>query len=200
VRLCLRMSDCVVKYSVLASTDSAIIVEVLHTKLLKKHKYVLSFDDFTGEFYYVQNHPEKSWLTLEVAAQSITCRDRRLSATKQRRIAKYARNLVLNSITPSTIQFASRQISAKALRGFAVEGTLSVRGTERPLKMNVIFAVPSVDQLEIEGDFIFRFSEFGIKTPSLFFGMIKIDNQALVQFHMHAARTNKETDEAAASS
>src|ERR1700742_3471500 len=101
------MSDCVVKYSVLASTDSAIIVEVLHTKLLKKQKYVLSFDDFTGELYYVQNHPEKSRLTLEIAAQSITCRDRRLSAAKQRHVAKYVRDLVPNTTTPSTIQFSS---------------------------------------------------------------------------------------------
>jgi polyisoprenoid-binding protein YceI len=193
------MSDCVVKYSILASTDSAIIVEVLHTKLLKKHKYVLSFDDFTGELYYVQNHPEKSRLTLEIAAQSITCRDRRLSAAKQHRVAKYVSDLVLNTATPSTIQFSSRQISAKALRGFAVEGTLTVRGTERPLKMNAIFAAPSVDQLEVEGDFIFQFSEFGIKTPSSLFGMIKTGDQALVQFHLHAAPT-KETDEAAASS
>jgi polyisoprenoid-binding protein YceI len=193
------MSDRVVKYSVLASTDSAIIVEVLHTKLLKKHKYVLSFDDFTGEVYYVQNHPEKSWLTFEVAAQSITCKDRRLSTAKQRRVAKYVKDLVLNTTASSTIQFSSRQISAKALRGFAVEGLLTVRGTERPLKMNAIFAAPSIDQLEVEGDFIFQFSEFGIKIPSSLFGMIRIGDQALVQFHMHAART-KETDEAAASS
>jgi polyisoprenoid-binding protein YceI len=193
------MSDRVVKYSVLASTDSAIIVEVLHTKLLKKQKYVLSFDDFTGEMYYVQNRPEKSRLTLEIAVQSITCRDRRLSATKQRRVAKYVRDLVLSTTAPSTIQFSSRQISAKALRGFAVEGMLTVSGTERPLKMNAIFAAPSIDQLEVEGDFIFQFSQFGIKTPSSLFGMTKIGDQALVQFHMHAART-KETDEAAASS
>jgi polyisoprenoid-binding protein YceI len=188
------MSDCVVKYSILASTDSAILVEVLHTRLVKKHRYALSFDDFTGELYYVQNHPEKSQLTLSIAAHSITCRDRRLSATKQRSIAKYAKDLVL---TPSPIQFCSRQISAKALRGFAVEGTLTIRGTARPLKMNAIFGAPNVDHLEIEGDFIFRFSEFDLTTPSWFFGMTKIDDQALVQFHMHAARTNEQAFEAA---
>jgi polyisoprenoid-binding protein YceI len=191
------MSDCVVKYSLLASTDSAIIVEVLHTKLLRKHKYVLSFDDFTGELYYVQNHPEKSRLTLNIAAHSITCRDRRLSAAKQRYIAKYAKDLVL---TPSPIQFSSLQISAKALRGFAVEGTLTIRDRARPLKMNAIFGAPNVDHLEIEGDFIFRFSEFDLKTPSWFFGLTKIGDQALVQFHMHAARTNNQSFEAPASS
>jgi hypothetical protein len=65
--------------------------------------------------------------------------------------------------------------------------------------MNAIFAAPSADQLEVEGDFIFQFSEFGFKTPSSLFGMSKIEDQALVQFHMHAARA-KETDEAAAAS
>jgi polyisoprenoid-binding protein YceI len=187
------MSDCAVKYSVLPPGNSAIIVEVLQTKLLQKRKYVLSFEDFTNELYYVQNHPERSRLILEIDAQSITCGDRRLSANNQHRVAKYARDFVLNTITPSTIQFSSHQFSAKAVRGFAVEGSLTVRGTAQPLKMNVILMARSVDYLEIEGDFIFRFSEFGIKAPSALFGMIKISDQALVQFHMQATRTTAET-------
>jgi polyisoprenoid-binding protein YceI len=189
--LALRMSG-LVKYGLSPSIDSAIIVEILRTKLLRKHKYVLSFDDFKGELHYIKDHPEKSRFTLEIGAQSITCRDRRLGPNKQRRIAKYAQDFVLNRLTPSTIQFSSAQISAKALRGFAVEGTLTVGRAAKPLKMNVTFAASSED-LEIDGDFIFRFSAFDIKPPSSLLGMMKVGDEALVQFHIQAARTNTGT-------
>lgn len=164
-------------------------MDVLQTKLLRKHKYTLCFDNFSGELYYVQDRPEKSRLTLQIDTKSINCKDRRYSASKQQNLAKRARALVQKATSSSTILLSSAQISAKVLRGFTVEGTLTVGGIARPLKMNAMFAAPTVDGLEIEGDFLFRFSQFDIKVPSSLLGISKLDDQALVQFHFQAVQT-----------
>jgi polyisoprenoid-binding protein YceI len=159
---------------------------------MRKYKYFLSFESFTGEIHYFPNHPENSRLTLNIEAKSISCRNRRLRYNKQRHIAKYLRNLDRDAATHSLIQFSSRQVSVKPLRGLVVEGMLTVRGTACPFNLNTVIVPGSADRLEVEADSMFRLSDFGIKAPSSFFGLAKISDQALAQFRLNATRAVKE--------
>jgi polyisoprenoid-binding protein YceI len=188
MRFALKMADHEILHAISSSDDSAIVAEVHETRLMRKYKYFLAFENFRGELHYVPNHPEKSRLTLDLDARSVSCRDRSLRESKQRRVAEYVREQILNAGTYPAIQFSSYQISAKALRGFAVEGVLTVRGTTRAFKMNAVISPASADRLEIEADSLFRFSEFGAKAPSSLFGMVETSDQVLIHLRLYAAR------------
>jgi polyisoprenoid-binding protein YceI len=187
MRLRLRMPDREILHVISSSTDSIIAAQVLETRLMRKYKYFVFFENFKGDLHYFPNHPERSRLTLDIDATSVRCRDRSIRESKQRWISEYVRDSVLNASAHPGIQFASYQISAKALRGMVVEGVLTVRGTTRVLKMNAVFTPVGADRLEIETDSIFRFSEFGVKPPSSLFGVVETSDQVLMHLHLYAA-------------
>ncbi len=188
MRLRFRMTDHDVVHSISSVTDSMIVAQVLETRLMRKRKYYLCFENFRGELHYFPNHPERSRLTLDIDATSVACRDKSLRGSKQRQVTEYVRESVLDAAAHPAIQFASYQISHKPLRGMVVEGVLTVRGTTRVLKMNAVFTPARTNGLEIEADSIFRFSEFGVKPPSSLFKMVETSDQVLVHLHLYAIR------------
>lgn len=189
MRIAFRMADREILHTISSSNDSTIVAEVVETRLMHKYKHFLSFEKFKGELRYSPGHPENSRLTLDVDARSIVCRNQWLRASKQRRMAEYIRDLALKADAHPTIQFSSYRMSAKALRGYIVEGVLTVRGTTHAFKMNVGFVSTGADRLQIEADAVFRLSEFGIKPPSSLFGMIETKDQVLVHLQMCATST-----------
>lgn len=188
MRMAFRMADREILHVISSSNHSRIVAEVLETRLMRKRKYFLPFDNFKGELHYSPNHPERSRLTLDVDATSVSCRDRSLREVKQGRVTEQVQDSVLNARAHPMIQFSSYQITIKALRGLLIEGALSIRGTTRALKLNAVFTPTSEDGLEIEGDSILRLSEFGIKAPSLLFGMVETSDHVLVHLHLYAVR------------
>jgi polyisoprenoid-binding protein YceI len=173
-------------YTVSSSNDSSVFVEVAERRLFRRYKYFLSFGDFKGELHYSANQPENSRLTLNVDATSIRCPDQRLRPGRRRRIAEFVRDFVLDSARHPLIQFCSHQVSAKALRGFTVEGTLTVCGATRAFKMNAIIVPKRAGSLEVEADSLFQLSDLGIQAPSYFLGIVKTSDQALAQFRLTA--------------
>lgn len=192
MRLRFRMTDRDVLHSISSLTDSMIVAQVLETRLMRKHKYFICFENFKGELHYFPNHPERSRLTLDIDAASVACRDKTLRGSKQRRVAEYVRESVLHSSAHPGIQFSSYQISTKAIRGMIVEGVLTVRGTTRVIKMNAVFTPRKPDRLEIEADSLLRFSEFGVKPPSSLFGLVETSDQVLVHLQLHAMRQTQQ--------
>jgi polyisoprenoid-binding protein YceI len=186
MRLAFRMPDPEVLHVISSSNDSSIVAEVLETRLMRKYKYFLFFEDFKGELQYSPKHPERSRLTLDIDVKSVVCRDRSLKKNKQRRVTEYVRDSILNAGSYPLIQFASYQISAKPLRGLAVEGVLTVRGTTGKVKLNAVFTSTGSERLEIEGDSTLRLSAFGLTAPSSLFGMVKTSDEVLIHLRVYA--------------
>ena len=180
------MGHQVISYSISATRDSTIAAEIIETRWLRKCPYFLSFEAFQGSLVYCPDHLDQSRLTIEIDAKSVACRDRRRSPNKQRRTAEYARTTLLNAAAFPTVQFASRQISAKPLRGLVVDGALTVRGVERPFKMNAVLTPIGRDRLEVEADCILRLSDFDIQAPAFLWSMVKIGDEALIQLRLQA--------------
>ena len=155
---------------------------------MRRFKYFLSFESFTGELQYASDHPEKSRLRIDIDASSVVCRDSSLRASKQQRLAEYVRDLALNAAAHPSIQFSSYQISTKALRGLIVEGALTLCGTTKAVKMNAVFSERNANRLDIEADSLLKLSEFGIRAPSSLFGLMETQDQVLVHLQMSAAR------------
>jgi polyisoprenoid-binding protein YceI len=189
------MSNHEILHAISSSNDSTIVVEVFETRLMRKYKHFLVFENFSGELRYTPEHPEKSQLTVSIDAKSIACRDQWLKANKRQRVADYIRELALQADSHPNIQLTSNQMAPKALRGYAADAALKIRGMTRTLKFNMVFSNKSAECFQIDADATFRLSDFGIKPPAALFGMIETKDQAVV--HMTLLATPRSTSASA---
>ncbi|MBV9767751.1 MAG: YceI family protein [Acidobacteriaceae bacterium] len=175
-----------VLYTILPSPDSTLAIELLNRRFFKQNKHILSFENFRGELSYVADRPEASKVNLMIEAASVTCRDKSLNKKKQALLTRYAKEEGLSVAHHPEIRFASTRISPKPLRGFVVEGVLTVRGIGRVVKLNIVLNPMKYDRFQIDGDTSVRLSDFGAKPPSSLFGLIATKDEALVRLLLWA--------------
>lgn len=81
----------------------------------------------------------------------------------------------------STASFASAKvIPAPGAVGGAVEGTLTLNGTSRPLRLQVVSSAPG----QYRGTATVRQTDFGITPYSGFFGALKLKDDIAVEFEV----------------
>ena len=173
-------------YTIAPSIDSTLALEIFKTGLMRRKKHILFFENFTGELSYVREHPESSRLDISIDALSVTCRDQWLKPKQQQLVTKYARNEALAADQYPGIRFASTRISAKPLRGFVVEGVLTLRGTGRNVRVNVVLNPMKRGRFQIDGDATLHLSDFGITPPSMLFGLVGTKDEALLRLLLWA--------------
>ncbi len=169
-----------IPYTISASDDSTIAVEVFKTRMMRKRKHLLFFQNFSGKFLHSCDQPEASRLSLTIDAKSVVCRDQWLKARQQRRVTEYARNLALAADRHPEIQFSSSRVATKPLRGFTVEGVLNVCGVTRVLRLNLVLSPRSNARLQLDADASIRLTDFGIEPPSSRFGLVGTRDEALI--------------------
>lgn len=173
-------------YTILPSSDSTLAIEIFKTRLMRGKKHILFFENFKGELCYCPDRPEASRVDLMIDAASVVCRDKWLKKRKQELVTKYARNERLSADHHPEIRFASSRIAPKPLRGFVVEGVLTVRGVGRSVKVNIVLSPMKYDRFQIDGDATVRLSDFGVKPPSSMLGLIGTKDEALVRLLLWA--------------
>ena len=177
-----------VLYTILPSNDSTLALEVLKTRLMRRKKHTLFFENFRGEFSYFPERPEASRVNLTIDARSVICRDPWLKTRKQQLVTNYVRNEGLSADDHPEIRFASTRIYRKPIRGFVVEGVLTVRGVGRTVKVNVVLNPMKHGRVQIDGDATFCLSDFGVRPPSSMFGLIGTKDEALVRLLLWATQ------------
>lgn len=177
-------------YEITPSYDSTVAIEVVKRGLLHKRKHVLVFERFDGRLHYSPDDPTGTHVEIKIDPRSILCRDKWLKPRKQKRVAEVARNQVLAADRHPEIRFVSNAVSAKPLRGFIVEGTLTLRGAEHSLKANVMFGPQTNGRFQIDADAPIRLSDFGIKPPSRLLGLIGTRNEAMIHLLIWASRSS----------
>jgi polyisoprenoid-binding protein YceI len=173
-------------YTISPSNDSTIALEIFKTGLMRGKKHMLFFENFAGELSFVREHPESSRLDISIDALSVTCRDQWLKPKQQLLVTKYAQNEALAAGRYPDIRFASTRISAKPLRGFVIEGVLTLRGTGRNVRVNVVLSDLKKGRFQIDGDATLRLSDFGIIPPSMLFGLVGTKDEALLRLLLWA--------------
>ena len=173
-------------YTIAPSLDSTLALEVFKTGLMRGKKHFLFFENFQGELSYVRECPESSRLDIMIDAASVVCRDHWLRPKQQQMVTSFARNQALAVDRHPEIRFASTRISAKPLRGYVIEGVLSLRGTTRNVRVNVVLTAMNRGRFQIDGDATFRLSDFGITPPSLLFGLAGTKDEALLRLLLWA--------------
>lgn len=184
------MADWRTTYSIAPSIDSTIALEIEKTGLLRGKKHLLFFENFRGELCYVPGYPESSRLDMMIDARSVVCRDQWLKPKHQAQVTAYARREALDADHHPEIRFASTRISAKPLRGFVVEGVLTLRGTGRNVRVNVVLNPMKRERFQVDGDATLRLSDFGIKAPSSLMGLIGSKDDALLRLLLWATEPN----------
>lgn len=177
--------ECEIPYTISASDDSTIAVEVFKTRLMRKRKHLLFFQNFSGHFLHSSERPEDSQLKLTIDAKSVICRDQWLKVRQQRRVTEYARNALAAERHPE-IQFSSSRVAIKPLRGFTFEGVLNVCGVTRVLKLNLVLSPRSNARLQLDADASIRLTDFGITPPSSRFGLAGTKDDALIHLLLWA--------------
>ncbi len=83
---------------------------------------------------------------------------------------------------PAQATFASTEVvpAAGATTGGAIEGTLTMHGTTRPLRLQVTSQAPG----RFRGGAAVRQTDFGITPYSGFFGTLKLKNEIAVEFEV----------------
>lgn len=175
-----------IPYTISPSEDSTIAVEVFKTRLMRKRKHLLFFQNFDGELLFSPADPQNSRLNLTVDAKSVVCRDAWLKARKQRRITEYARNHALAVDKHPEIQFSSNRIAPKPLRGFIVEGVLKVCGVTRILKANMVVNPRPDGRLQLDADSGIRLTDFGITPPASYLGLVGTKDEAVLHLLLWA--------------
>ncbi len=175
-------------YKIEPSYDSTIAVEVSKTGLLRQRKHVLVFESFQGKLHFSPDDPQSARVEITIDPGSIACRDKWLKPRKIKKVAEFARSKVLAADLHREIRFASRAVSPKPLRGFVVEGLLSLRGVESPVRANVILGPQTNGRFQIDADAPLRLSDFGITPPSALLGLIGTRNDAMIHLLLWASR------------
>lgn len=178
--------ECEIPYIISPSEDSTIAVEVFKTRLMRKRKHLLFFQNFGGQLFFSPIHPEKGKLDLTIDAGSVVCRDAWLKARKQQRITEYVRNRALAADRNPEIHFSSNRIVLKPLRGFVVEGVLKVCGITRVLKANLVVSPRADGRLQLDADSSIRLTDFGITPPSSYLGLAGTKDQAVLHLLLWA--------------
>ena len=155
-------------YAILPSNDSTLAVEVYKTGLMKHKKHLLLFEQFRGELCYVPEHPESSQVKMTIDVASLVCRDKWLKAKRRQHVSSYTRKEVLAADRYPQITFSSDRVTTKRIRGFVVDGLLKVRDMTRAVSLDLVVNQTNPETLQIDGDAVFRLSEFGIRQPWLF--------------------------------
>jgi polyisoprenoid-binding protein YceI len=182
------MSTTPASYTISPTSDSTLAIELHKTGLLKKRKHILFFERFSGELVYSAENPELSSVQISLDVNSVTCRDAWLKARKRQKVVAYARDVALNAKLHPVITFISERIARKPLRGFSVEGQLTICAVTRPVKLSVVVSPAKQDGLQIDGDVLFRLSDFGIARPSAFGGLIGTEDEVLIHALLWATR------------
>ncbi len=164
---------------ILAASDSSVAVEAFEKGPMKKRRYILFFESFSGELSHHPENPQQSRLELKIDVSSVNCRERWLSAGKRRQVEAYARDIALAGSQFPHIFFVSKQVTEKPLRGFVMTGDLTIRGITRPAKANLGLSPMKNDRMQIDADAYIRLSEFGIKPPSSLFGLRRVQDEAM---------------------
>jgi polyisoprenoid-binding protein YceI len=173
-------------YTISPSPDSTIAVEVFKTGVQRGKKHTLFFDNFEGQLWHDPALPEASRVSIRINARTVTCRDAWLKRKKQQAVTDYVRNQALKTSEIAEIRFESERISLKPLRGFVVDGHLSVMGSNRPVKANVVLSPRKNGTFQIDGDATISLADFGIMAPVSWFGLVGTRDDALVRFLLWA--------------
>ena len=174
-------------YEIKPGSDSRFGLEIYKTGLMSGKKHLLLFERFAGALNYNAAAPEASKLDLNVESASFAVKDDWVSASQAKSIREEAAGKNgLDVIKYPRIRFVASSI-AKSGDAFTVLGTLTIRGVDKPVTVNVSMKPePAGGGLRFEGKAEVKLKDYGIKPPTAALGAVGTKNEMAVSFSLIA--------------
>ena len=153
---------------------------VTKTGLLRGKQHVLDFNRYKGELRYAPEAPSSSVVTLDIESASVVCRDTWVSEKDRRKIQAFAVTDMLDAQNHPRITFRSTAVKPSGADQYTVAGTLTIRGTSKPVFVNVKLRATGV--LTFEGRAVVKLSDYGLKPPTAALGTIGTKDEMTLVF------------------
>jgi polyisoprenoid-binding protein YceI len=185
--LAISLSGQTALYEIKPSPDSRFALEIYKTGFMSGKKHLLLFERFAGALNYNSATPEASKLDLNVESPSFVVKDDWVSASQAKSIREEAagkNGLEVNRFPQ--IRFVASSI-AKSGDAFTVQGTLTIRGVDKPVTVRVSMKPePAGGALRFEGKAEVKLKDYGIKPPTAALGAVGTKNEMAVSFSLIA--------------
>jgi len=170
------------RYEIRPSNESTLALEVFKTGFLTGKRHIFFFEKYSGEVLYAPTAPEKSSARVSIESRSITCKDTWVKPNQKKHILSVALNDMLAADQFSQVTFASKSLRKKSSSQFEVMGDLTIRGTTRPVTLQVALKAIGNQRLELDGDGEIRMKEYGLKPPSAMLGLVGTKDRMQLRF------------------
>lgn len=184
--------DATVRY-VIDTTTSTFTVQAFPTGLLSSfgHSPRIAMRSFEGDAEFVQVGPslEDARLRVQVHPDSFEVLDD-ISDKDRKEITRLMHEEVLETDRFPEIVYECSRVSASGNGGrywIALNGELTLHGTTRALMVPARVTVQG-DSLSAAGEFSMRQSDFGMKSPAIAAGALRIKDEVKFTFNIVARR------------
>ncbi|WPP50150.1 YceI family protein [Catalinimonas niigatensis] len=83
-----------------------------------------------------------------------------------------------------TIQFNLNDIQRISDGKITATGKLTIAGQTKPVTLHADYQLQAQDQLNLQGSYSFRMTEYGIAPPTAVFGTIKTGDEITIDYHL----------------
>jgi polyisoprenoid-binding protein YceI len=174
-------------FEIKPAPGSRFALEIYKTGLFSGKKHLFLFERYTGTLNYNAAAPESSKVDLTVEAASFVVKDDWVSEKQAKSVREEAEGKNgLEVSKHASIRFVSSSM-ARAGDAFTVQGTLTIRGIEKPVSVAVSMKPGEGGMLRFEGKAEVKLKDYGIKPPTAALGAIGTKNEMAVSFSLVAA-------------
>jgi polyisoprenoid-binding protein YceI len=159
----------VVPYRIEPAGGKLITLEVEKTGLMRGKKHVIVFPKYGGKLLFDAAAPANSKVEVTIDSRSAEVRDTWLSEKDQKKVRDEALNNMLAASQYPEMRFASTKVTPAGGNRFEVEGTLTIRGIGKPVRLDVTFDPATLD---ISASSAFKMTSYSLKPPSAALGAI----------------------------
>jgi polyisoprenoid-binding protein YceI len=146
--------------------ESSFALDLYKKGILRRRKYVLFFERYTGEMNYLPESPGETTLRLSIEAAGLACRDESLKPKERRELTELVKGEILGADRFEWIEFRSQRAEAIRSNGIRLEGTLTLRGIEKPAALNITVVRLGNNRLELDATATLSLNDFGAKPAS----------------------------------
>lgn len=175
----------VVQYRIEPAGDKLITLEVEKTGLMRGKKHVIVFPKYGGTLAFDAASPANSKVEVTIDSRSAEVRDTWLSAKDQKKVRDEALNNMLAASQYPEMRFASTKVTPAGGNRFQVDGTLTIRGIGKPVRLDVTFDPAT---LGIAGSGVFKMTSYSLKPPSAGLGTVGTKDEMTATISARAAK------------
>jgi polyisoprenoid-binding protein YceI len=176
-------------YTIKPEPKAVFNLEVHKTGLYSGKVHVFEYERYSGKLDYDPARPEAAKIDLTIEAASLVCKDTWIDEKDKKKVTEVAFDMMQYANHPE-LRFTSTSVAKRADGNFDVVGNLTIKGTPKPITVNVTLK-PDGAALVFTGKAAIKRKDYKINPPSpVPFGIIGNKEEMPVSFTLIARPAN----------